>query len=179
MNAFARAAYIASTRNLDGSVVCKAADTLPFLLAAGQQVHFVPPTLRGPRQARVLSVEEYRPGAWEVAFEGVGTIEAAQALVGSYCLVAEEELTLPHASAHPYALQGFSVEDATFGALGIVVSVQENPAQTLLEIEGERGLVLVPYVDEFVASIDEKTKVIFTTISESLLALHAQTNGQE
>lgn len=179
MNTFARVAYIASTRNLNGSVVCKAADTLPFLLAAGQHVHFVPPTLHGPRQARVLSVEEYRSGLWEVAFEGVETIDVAKALVGSYCLIAEEELTLSHAAERSYALQGFSVEDATFGLLGTVVRVQENPAQTLLEIEGARGLVLVPFVDEFVANIDDVAQVIFTTLSESLLALNAHTEGQD
>lgn len=178
MTSFARVAYIASARNLDGGVVCRPASTLPFLLAEGQQVYFVPPILRGPRQAHVLSVTEIRPGSWEVFFEGVDSREDAEALVDSYCLVAQDELPVFDVAQSPQTLQGFAVEDAAFGPLGVVVLVQDNSAQVLLEIEGKRGLVLVPYVDEFVARIDEAKRVVYTTVSESLLTLNANGEGR-
>ena len=173
MSAFARAAYIVSARHLNGSVVCKAADALPFLLRVGQTVHFVPPTLRGPRAAQVASIEEMPTGAWEVTFEGVDNIDIAESLAGSYCLVAEDELPEITVEDDAAVLKGFAVQDSTYGDLGVIEDVLVNPAQTTLDIQGPHGQVLVPFVDEFVAEVDEDARVVHTHIPESLLVLNA------
>ena len=82
MSAFARVAFIAKTRNLEGSVVATSADGLPFLLCEGMEVHFVPPSLRGPRNARVSSIRQIREDSYEVSFEDVEGIEAFYAKLG-------------------------------------------------------------------------------------------------
>lgn len=179
MSAFSRAAYIVSARHRNGSVVCKAADALPFLLREGQTVHFVPPTLRGVRSTRVLSIKDMPSEGWEVAFEGVESIDAAEALAGSYCLVAEDELPDIGVADDVAVLQGFSVHDLVHGELGSVVAVHVNPAQATLEIEGPYGQVLIPFVDEFVSHVDEDARTMQTNIPESLLVLNASTQAPD
>ncbi len=173
MSSFTRAAFIVSARHLNGSVVCKAADALPFLLREGQTVHFVPPTLRGPRSARVVSISEMPSNAWEVSFEGVDNIDVAESLAGSYCLVAENELPEVHPEDDAVVLQGYAVHDTVHGSLGVVEAVLVNPAQSTLEIQGSNGQVLVPFVDEFVVQVDEESRTIQTSIPASLLTLNA------
>ena len=173
MVSFSRAAYIVSARHRNGSVVCKAADALPFLLREGQTAHFIPPSLRGVRHARVVSIKEMPSDGWEVVFEGVDTIDLAEALAGSYCLVAEDELPDIGVADDVALLQGFSVHDTAHGDLGCVVAVHTNPAQVTLEIEGSYGQLLIPYVDEFITQVDEDARAIQTNIPESLLTLNA------
>ena len=173
MSSFTRAAFIVSARHLNGSVVCKAADMLPFLLREGQTVHFVPPTLRGPRSARVVSISEMPSDSWEVSFEGVDNIDVAENLAGSYCLVAESELPEVHPEDNAVVLQGYAVHDSVHGSLGVVEAVLVSPAQSTLDIQGPHGQVLVPFVDEFIVHVDEETHTIQTSIPESLLTLNA------
>ena len=174
MATFTRAAFITSARHLNGSVVCKAADGLPFLLREGQTAHFVPPTFDAPRNARVASIEDIKPDSWAVHFDGVDSPEAAEALNGCYCLVADDELPELAPEDHPGTLVGFAVTDDVFGDLGKVAFVQGTPAQATLEIEGPRGSVLVPLVDEFVVELDADARAIRTSIPTSLLVLNSE-----
>lgn len=173
MSAFTRAAYVSKTRNMHGSVVCTQAGTLPFLLQEGQTVHFVPPTLHGPRSARVSRVVPLREGSWEVSFDGIASIDKAEQLCACYCLVAHDELAKLPVSETPALLIGFAVEDAQFGPLGEIDAVQESSAQAVLTVVGTRGEVLVPFVDQFIEDVDGQTRTVRTRIPEGLLALNA------
>ena len=174
MSGFARAAQIVTTRGNQGSVVCKAAGALPFLLREGQTAHFVPPTLRGPLTAVVEQMRAANEGAWEVVFSDVRSLGDAEALMGSYCLVPDDQLPALSAADEPVLLVGYSLHDAAFGDLGSVEEVQQSPAQALLVVQGARGQVLVPFVDEFVVEVDEQERVVRTRIPEGLIALNEQ-----
>ncbi len=172
MSAFARVAHIAKTRNLEGSVVVHGIDGLPFLLSKGMLVHFVPPTLRGPRSACVESVQQIKEDAFEVKFEGVDSIESAEALAGSYCLVSKSDLPSLVQQDAPQTLLGFSVEDEAHGYLGEVVEVLTSSAQGVLVVEGPFGEVMIPVVDEFIAGLDESTRLVRVCIPSGLLNLN-------
>lgn len=174
MSGFTRAAYVLQTRNLNGGVICKAADTLPFLLEQDQQVFFVPPTLRGPRTARVASVTFLRKDAWEVTFDEIDTPEQAEAIVGSYCLVPTSELPDITVEDTPAVLVGFAVEDTSFGVLGTVEEILENPAQFTLSVVGNEGYVLIPFVDEFIKDVNEEEGIITTSVPRALVDLNAK-----
>ena len=77
MGAYTRVAYISKPKSLNGWVVCHAADGFPFALEPGLTVHFVPPSMRGPRSATVAEVRSARSGVWDVRFEGVETPDDA------------------------------------------------------------------------------------------------------
>ena len=172
MGDYARVAHIVSTRHLDGSVVCRPADPLPFLLAPGQTAHFVPPLLKGPRKARVEEMSELGGGHWAVSFAGVDSVGDAEPLVGLYCLVAEDELDLPPVEDAPSRLVGWEVEDERFGPLGSIGRVQEGPAQTMLVVEGVLGEVLIPFVDEFVRGLDDTRRCVAVALPEGLIGLN-------
>ena len=127
----------------------------------------------------MTSVREVRDKYWEVAFQGIDTVDAAEALAGSFCLVARDDLPDIGIDEALELLVGFSVEDERYGALGVVREVRVSPAQALLVVEGERGEVLIPYVDEFVTGVSESARVVSTSILESLLLLNATASSEE
>lgn len=172
MSAFARVARIAKTRNLEGSVVANGADGLPFLLCEGMKVHFVPPTLRGPRAASVAQIKYLKEDAYEVFFDGIESIDEAEKIVDCYCLARKEDLPELDVFDVPQRLIGHSVVDGNFGELGVVADVLVNSAQAVLVVEGNHGEVMIPIVDEFVVDFDEEQEAIFVSIPESLLTLN-------
>ena len=173
MGTFTRVAYITKTRNLEGSVVAQSADKLPFLLSVGLEVHFVPPALHAPRHACVKSVVELKQDTYEVEFEGIESIDDAKKLVGCYCLAADESLPDFEAMEEPALLLGFAVTDASWGVLGEVVEVLASSVQATLVVAGEDREVMIPFVDEFVLSVDDDAGIIQTDIPESLLNINS------
>lgn len=174
MSAFARVAYIAKTRNLEGSVVATSADGLPFFLCEGMEVHFVPPSLRGPRNARVSSVRQLKDDSYEVGFDGIVSIDDAEKVVGCYCLAQSDSLPEVDPSEDPRMLLDFSVQDIAFGDLGVVCEVVLNPAQAILVVEGPRGEVMIPFVDEFVETIDVQSRALQVSVPAGLIAINAE-----
>ena len=179
MSAFARVSFIAKTRNLEGSVVATSADGLPFLLCEGMEVHFVPPSLRGPRNARVSSIRQIREDSYEVSFEDVEGIDDAEKIVGCYCLANSDSIPEIDPSEDPRMLLGFSVQDEMLGALGPVTQVMLNPAQAILVVEGDRGEVMIPFVDEFVEGIDMEAEVLEVRVPAGLLSLNEEKEQAE
>lgn len=116
-------------------------------------------------------MQDLREGSWLVHFSGVDNAEDAQAICGCYCLVPQEAMPELKPEDTPVLMTGWSVEDEAFGALGQIVDVLESPAQATLVVEGERGQVLIPFVDEFVQELDEGAQRVRVAIPESLLEL--------
>lgn len=174
MSAFARVAYIAKTRNLEGSVVASSADGLPFLLCEGMEVHFVPPSLRGPRCARVSFVQQLKDDSYEVGFEGIDSIDDAELIAGCYCLAESDSLPEIDPSDDPRMLLDFSVQDAEFGDLGLVAEVMITPAQAILVVEGSHGEVMIPVVDEFIVDMDADSRTIEVSIPAGLLTINSK-----
>ena len=172
MSGWVRVARIVRTKNLEGSVVCCAADDLPFLLEEGLEVRFVPPTLRGPRKAVVERVAPQGEGQWEVLFEGIGTIDDAEQVVGCFCLAMLDEAPLPTASSAFEQMIGCRLVESTAGEVGIIVEVRPGPAQSLLVVQASDGReVLVPAVDAFLGPIDREARQVHATLPPGLLDL--------
>lgn len=142
------------------------------MLPVGALVHFVPPRLDGPRQAAVIAASWIDGESYEVAFEGIGDRTAADALVGSHCLVLRSAVdSLLEEDA------GASVEGFAFVAdgieLGSVEALRDNPGQRLLEVRRRDNgeLLLVPFVDAFITAIDDDGRIIEATLPAGLLEL--------
>ncbi len=174
MRAWADVAELTSTKTLNGGFVARSAPGLPFLLHEGVEVAFVPPVLDAPRRARVASVSQGASGEMVVAFEGIDSIEDAKPLVGCHCLVRRAEV--PEAALAGVSIstwEGSAVYDAHAGLVGHVVGMREMPAQNLLEVRraDSYAIVLIPLVDAFIVSVDEKARRIDMDLPEGLLEL--------
>ena len=172
MNEWVRVARVLRTKSLEGSVVCCAADGLPFLLEEGLEVRFVPPTLRGPRAATVAEVCAAGSDSWEVRFEGIDSIGEAEQVVGCTCLAPAGSI-----SSHPVRTPfdhaiGCTLVEATAGEVGVIVEVRPGPAQSLLVVETPDGRqVLVPAVDAFLGPVDAESRQLHATLPPGLLDL--------
>ena len=172
MDGWVRAARVVRTKNLEGSVVCCAADGLPFLLEAGHSVRFVPPTLRGPRGACVEDVQPVGDHSWEVRFEGIGTIDDAQQLVGCTCLLQASVVPEAKAASAFDQMIGCTLVESTHGSVGEIVEVRPGPAQSLLVVQTADGKeVLVPAVDAFLGPIEHDARQVHATLPPGLLDL--------
>ncbi|MDD5807142.1 MAG: 16S rRNA processing protein RimM [Eggerthellales bacterium] len=151
-------AELVATQGLKGRFVARSSNGLPFLLEEGMKVHFVPPTLEGPRTAVINTLTHQGSGDYLVDFSTVKDRDTAESLVSCHVLVSNDQL--PEnlediVRSTPQALCGLSVMDEQLGLLGTIQEVSEMPTQDLLIVEGPFGEVLIPFVDEFILGFDE------------------------
>ncbi|AMD85605.1 16S rRNA processing protein RimM [Capnocytophaga haemolytica] len=68
---------------------------------------------------------------------------------------------------------GFSVEDQRYGTVGKIKNIDENAHQALFVIEDpSQNEILIPVSDEFIVSVDRKTKKIVVNTPEGLIELY-------
>ena len=67
---------------------------------------------------------------------------------------------------------GFKVEDANYGTVGTISSVNDTTSQALFEIENNGKEILIPMNDEFLVKVDKPNKTIFVKTPEGLIDLY-------
>ncbi len=95
-----------------------------------------------------------------VKFEDVDDEHQAQALLGKEVYIPLDRL--PERKGNNFyenEILGYRVTDTKEGDLGIVVHVNTSTPQTLLEVEDENGVLLIP-AEAFIRKIDRKNKHI-------------------
>jgi 16S rRNA processing protein RimM len=65
----------------------------------------------------------------------------------------------------------FKATDTGYGHLGTVVDIDESTINALFVIDGEKGEILIPAQEEFIASIDHERKEIVFDLPEGLVSL--------
>jgi 16S rRNA processing protein RimM len=179
MHSWANVANIIKTKNLHGGLVAKSTQDLLLILVPGTLVWFVPPQKDCPRKALIEDIKPLSGDCFYLAFDVISSVEIAGALVGCSLLVETDDVVSDRIildseeRAEPLkcAYSGFSVRDSTFGNLGSVVSIIDNPLQSVLVVRGSFGEILIPLVEEFVRLIDAENHFIKTAIPEGLLDL--------
>jgi 16S rRNA processing protein RimM len=103
--------------------------------------------------------------------EGVPDRTAAEALRGGRLCVREADLpALPPGQVWLHDVPGMAVESEEGEALGTVHQVLETGEdRRLLVVRGPRGEVLVPFIEQFVLSIDRDARRIKVRLLEGLL----------
>ena len=169
---WADVAELIATQGLKGRLVARSVRGLPFLLHEGLTVHFVPPTLDGPRSACVRSVQHLGSEEYAVQFGGVSKRDTAELLTGSRCLVARTDLPQDFEdiirSSAEY-LSGFLVVDELLGEIGAISDVQEMPTQDLLVVAAPGGEVLVPFVEDFIVEFDDTERIVYMDLPDGLV----------
>jgi len=138
-----------------------------FALLTGTQVWFVPP-VASARSSRILSV---RPGPKGplATLEGFGSIDAARHLVGSRILARVEDVPEEWFDEDELDVVGMQVTDVVHGELGEIVEVIVTGANDVFVVEGPRGEVLVPVIEDVVLEIDEDAETVTVRLLPGLL----------
>lgn len=105
--------------------------------------------------AAKLSDLRLHGGGWVAKLEGVDSRDAAEAVTGWYFAAPREELPVPENGEFYWAdLIGLDVVNAQGHALGVIESLIETGAHTVLKLrEGEQQRLL-PFVEQVVMVVD-------------------------
>jgi 16S rRNA processing protein RimM len=108
-----------------------------------------------------------------VAFEGVTTIEAAEALSGAELRIPEARLTqLPDGTYYEHALIGCEVVTAAGRVLGVVAAVEGGAGGSRLILGTGRQEIQIPLAREICVSIDVESRRIVVDPPEGLIELN-------
>lgn len=137
-----------------GEVVTVPVHGLPLLVCEGLEVCVVPPELNESRWHRVMSCSDDPSRSGQlVRLSGVATIGQAETLVGKTLLARESDLPENFALLDAERLIGREVHDQTTGGSGVIEEVLRGPANDVWVLEGDRGELLVPVIDEVVGEV--------------------------
>lgn len=171
MRTWANVAEISNTKSLQGKLVVRSTPGFPFLLQPGMEVVLVPPRLNVPRKGNVVSVQHLSDEKYLIELDTVSDVGTAKELKGHFLLIKRCLLdTMPDLiSEHPWI--GYTVEDESWGHLGVVEQVNEGDFQDLIVVVSKTKELLIPYVDAFISKVDEEQRQLITNIPKGLLDL--------
>jgi 16S rRNA processing protein RimM len=108
--------------------------------------------------SRVVEVTGSWPhkGRFVLKFDGVDSIDQAEAFRGLELRIAEEELrVLPEGSYYHHQLRGLRVADDAGRVVGQVEDVLETGGEApVLVVQGPRGETMVPLAEAFIRRVD-------------------------
>lgn len=128
------------------------------------------PKSREPRELTVTALRPFREG-WLITFDAITDRTEAERWNGRHLLVPVTELSEPAENeVFAHELVGMMLVDAESGEeIGPVVEFYEVPQGILLEFRTATGIASVPFVDEFVSSVDREGKRIAVTLPDGLM----------
>ena len=128
--------------------------------------------LAGRESRRRIATVRFHQGRPVIGFEGVETMNDAEALTGAELKVPAAEVgPLPERTYYRHDLVGCEVRDEGGGVIGKVARVDGPLERSHLVIEGPRGEVMLPLVEAFWVSIDLAARVIVVRPPRGLLEL--------
>jgi len=126
----------------------------------------------GAERLRSLRIASARPhqGCLLVQFEGLSDRDAIEPLRGADLLIPAERLSqAPEGAYFYFDLIGSACVDRRVGALGEVAGVREDGGGLLLEVRSEREVLLVPFVREYLVSVDSDNRLIELDLPHGLV----------
>jgi 16S rRNA processing protein RimM len=108
-----------------------------------------------------------------VAFDGLTTMDAAEALAGTELRIDPAAIVaLPEGEFYRHELVGCRVEGMDGREVGEVRRVETGPGGDRLVVEGARGEILVPLARDICVSIDPAARRIVIAPPDGLLELN-------
>lgn len=104
--------------------------------------------------------------------EDIDHIDKAKSLVGKGAYVHTKNKPKNTNEDSHKALIGYLVHDEKLGALGLINAIQELPSQLIANMMYQNKEVLFPLNDQFVTSIDKKSKTIHVDLPDGLIELY-------
>ena len=160
---------IAKVHGIAGEVVIHPLTDDPGRFGVGETLLLeVPGAPASPRRILGSRMHQQRH---LILLEGVPDRTAAEALRGGRLCVREADLpALPPGQVWLHDLPGMAVESEDGADLGSVRQVLETGEERrILEVHGPRGEFLVPFIEQFVLSVDRDARRIRIRLLEGLL----------
>ena len=129
--------------------------------------------VKGALARRVIADVRFHRGRPIVLFDGIGDVDAADALAGAELRIPRGRLAaLPDGSFYRHDLVGCRVETVTGAAVGVVAEVEGDAAGSRLVVGTPTGPVLVPLAAAICTEIDVAGKRILIDPPDGLLELN-------
>jgi len=160
---------IAKVHGIGGEVVVHPLTDDPGRFNAGETVLLEAPGV--PASPRLILGSRMHQQRFLILLEGIADRTAAEALRGGRLCVREADLpALPPGQVWLHDLPGMAVESEDGADLGTVHQVLETGEdRRLLVIHGPQGEFLVPFIEQFVLSVDRDARRIRIKLLEGLL----------
>ena len=148
-------ARVVKARGLEGKVLMRCTEGLPFCLYEGLELHIVPPALDAIRDTSILSIESWDDDSCVTLLAGVESIDDAEKLAGKYLLALEADLDLDPEEDMILVI-GRNVVSDDGRPLGVVTEYLETKANDVLVVEkDDGGELLVPIIDETIVCVPD------------------------
>ncbi len=162
-------ARILRARGLQGELVTEVLSDVPGRLAVGARCLLTGGPAQPTRWVEIVAQRPHPQGAL-LRLRGVETREAATALHGLQLEIERPvEVERPPGVYFEYELIGCRCSDRATGELGVLDDLVVNGGGQLLRIVGERGVLLVPFVESFVEAVDIAGRTIALRLPAGLL----------
>lgn len=103
--------------------------------------------------------------------EGVDTLEQAQQYIGYQVMVAKSK-GKRKPTEQAFDLNGFKLVDVNAGAIGEIAGIEELPKQTMMVTHYKDQQIMIPMVEDFIDSVDEKNEIIYLRLPDGFLELY-------
>jgi 16S rRNA processing protein RimM len=134
----------------------------------------------GTAVERMIVSVRFQQGRPIVAFEGVETMNDAEALAGAELKMAQDALPpLPGNTYYRHDLVGCEVKDTAAGTIGTVTEVQGTLERSLLVVGEGRSEVMIPMVEGIIRKIDAGAREILVDLPQGLTGLNASTRTSD
>jgi 16S rRNA processing protein RimM len=128
-----------------------------------------------PLVERRVATVRFQQGRPIVGFEGIDTMDAAEALAGAPIKVAEAALApLPDGTYYRHQLVGCEVQDTDGRIIGVVAAVEGPIEASRLVIDAPHGEVLIPLNADICVEVAPEAKRIRVAAPEGLIDLNAK-----
>jgi len=115
-----------------------------------------------------------KPKELRVRFEGIDTEEQAKKIVKKKAFLPLEVLPeLDDKHFYYHEIEGYAVINGEDNNIGNVITVIENPANTLLEVSYNNTEALIPLNDHTFIKVDREKKEFYINIPEGLLDIYS------
>ncbi|HEX5110247.1 MAG TPA: ribosome maturation factor RimM [Vicinamibacterales bacterium] len=162
---------IARTHGLRGHVIVNPeTDFVEERFRAGAAVWVRTGTDTAQLAIETMRVQNGRP---VIVFEGYGTVEASESLVGRELRIPEQSLQpLEDGVFYHHQLAGCRMVTTAGRSVGLITRVDGSAAGSLLVVDGLNGEVLVPLAADICVTIDVQARVVVVDPPEGLLELN-------
>lgn len=101
---------------------------------------------------------------------GITSVDDAERLRGLLLEVPESDLhPLEEGDYYHYQLEGLAVQTIAGEPLGIIEDIFEPGAHSVLVVRGERGEILIPFIDDVIRRVDLAAREIEVELFDGLL----------
>ena len=154
---------VLSTHGVSGGVRARVLSDVAHRFDAGQEIY-----IRGIPY-RIVSSSRRPPGQVYIELHGLGTVEAARALVGQVITVPPEAVPqLPDGEFFHFQLVGLRVLTQEGEDLGRLSEILETGSNDVYMVRGPGGEVLVPALSDVIMDVDLDQGIMIVSLPEGL-----------